>query len=176
MNAARLAAACVLAATCAARLAGAEPPSTPAQSTGEPFTASQRAYVLSCGGCHGLDGVSNAKLVPELHDQVGWFLQLPQGRDYLVRLPNVAFSMVADQELADLLNYMVFHIGGASVPAAAKPYTAAEVARLRKQPLTEVSLIAYRQQLVDTLITKHHAPASLRVYGNAAYTAAGSDR
>ncbi len=137
------------------------------------FSTWRGDYLLGCGGCHGLDGVSNAKLVPQLRDQVGYFLTLKTGRDYLARVPNVAFSTASDQELAGLLNFMVFVIGGPSAPSRAKPYTAPEVARLRRHPLTEVSLVAYRRQLVETLIAEHHAPESLRIYGRDDY--AGTD-
>jgi mono/diheme cytochrome c family protein len=129
----------------------------------------QSNYLLGCGGCHGVDGRSNSKLVPDLRDQVGYFLSTPAGREYLVRLPNVAFYTASNEELAAVLNYMVFTLGGKGVPADAKPYTAAEVASLRKSPLTEVSLVAYRARLVEELIAQHHAPESLRVYGNTRY-------
>src|SRR5229473_1882664 len=97
-------------------------------------------YLLSCGGCHGLNGVSNSRLVPDLKDQVGFFLNLPEGRGYVVRLPNVAFSMTTDEALTDLMNYVVFTLGGDSVPKGTKPYTTHEVSQLRRSPLTEVSL------------------------------------
>jgi mono/diheme cytochrome c family protein len=134
------------------------------------FTKPQSNYLLGCGGCHGENGISNSRLVPDLNDQVGYYLAIPEGREYLVRLPNVAFSIMSDRELTDVLNFMVFRIGGASVPAHTVPYSVAEVARLRKQPLDEVSLIDYRKHLVDTLIDRHRAPQKLRVYGS------GSDR
>jgi len=135
----------------------------------EPSAKSSSNYLLGCGGCHGIDGVSNPKLVPELRGQVGYFLATPQGREYLVRLPNVAFYAVSDRELAGVLNYMVFTLGGQGIPRDAKPYTASEVAVLRKSPLTEVSLIDYRNTLVEDLIANHGAPVSLRIYSNAAY-------
>src|SRR5229473_7838700 len=97
-------------------------------------------YLLNCGGCHGLNGVSNSRLVPDLKDQVGFFLNLPEGRGYVVRLPNVAFSMTTDEALTDLMNYVVFTLGGDSVPKGTKPYTTHEVSQLRRSPLTEVSL------------------------------------
>jgi hypothetical protein len=134
-----------------------------------PSTKSSSNYVLGCGGCHGIEGVSNPKLVPQLRDQVGYFLSTRQGREYLVRLPNVAFYAVSDADLADILNYTVFTIGGKGIPANAKPYTASEVAALRKSPLTEVSLIDYRNTLVEDLIANHGAPQSLRIYSDAAY-------
>lgn len=134
-----------------------------------PSARSSSNYALGCGGCHGIEGVSNPKLVPELRGQVGYFLSTRQGREYLVRLPNVAFYTVSDAELADILNYTVFTIGGKGIPANAKPYTASEVGALRKSPLTEVSLIDYRNTLVEDLIANHGAPASLRVYSNTEY-------
>ncbi len=90
-------------------------------------------------------------------------------RGALVRLPNVAFAIMSDQELTDVLNFMVFRIGGASVPAHTAPYSIAEVARLRKQPLNEVSLVDYRKRLVEMLIGQHGAPQKLRVYGSDRY-------
>ena len=144
-------------------IAETEPLAVPA------FTKPESNYLLGCGGCHGEKGISNSKLVPDLHDQVGFYLNIPEGRAYLVRLPNVAFSIMSDQELTDVLNFMVFRIGGASVPAHTAPYTVAEVARLRKQPLNEVSLVDYRKRLVDLLIGRHGASRNLRVYGSDRY-------
>ena len=129
------------------------------------FSAPQRDYILACGGCHGLQGVSNSNLVPSLQGLVGYFLDLPEGRAYLPRLPNVAFSTLSDEQLAAVLNYTVFEIGAGSAPAGSRPYVTAEVAQWRRQPLTEVTLSAYRRQLVETLIRRYRAPVSLRGYG-----------
>jgi hypothetical protein len=123
-------------------------------------------YLLGCGGCHGIDGISNARLVPQLRGQVGYFLTTKTGREYLVRVPNVAFYTASNDELAQMLNYMVFTIGREGVPANAKAYTASEVAKLRKSPLTEVSLLDYRNRLVEDLIANHGAPSSLRLYSS----------
>jgi mono/diheme cytochrome c family protein len=132
---------------------------------GASYAASRGDYILNCGGCHGFLGVSNARLVPNLKDVVGYYLHTPEGRAYLPRLPNVAFSTLSDAKLAGVLNYLVFELGGASAPARAEPYTAAEVGQWRRQPLTEVNLSEYRRQLVETLITEYRAPAAMRVYG-----------
>jgi cytochrome c553 len=136
------------------------------------FTPRQSDFVLACAGCHGVDGASTSKLVPSLKGLVGYYLNMPEGRAYLSRLPNVAFSAMNDQKLAAVLNYMVFEIGGGSAPAGAKPYGAAEVGEWRKQPLTEVTLSKYRQQMVETLIDKYRAPAALRAYGEDMYGSA----
>jgi cytochrome c553 len=141
---------------CAAALRAAAP-------TGQ-FPPPQRDYILACGGCHGLNGVSNPDLVPGLQGLVGFYLNLPEGRAYLSRLPNVAFSTLSDERLAAVLNYVVFDIGAGSVPPEAPAYRAAEVGKWRKQPLTEVTLSAYRRGLVDTLIKEYRAPEALRGY------------
>jgi hypothetical protein len=128
------------------------------------FPPPQRDYILACGGCHGLGGVSNPDLVPSLQGLVGFYLNLPEGRAYLSRLPNVAFSTLSDERLAAVLNYVVFDIGASSVPAGAPAYRAAEVGKWRKQPLTEVTLSEYRRRLVDTLIKQYRAPDALNGY------------
>ena len=117
---------------------------------------SRANYLLKCGGCHGLEGVSNSARVPDLKDRVGRFLAASQGRDYLVRLPNVAFSQTTDQELSDILNYVVFNLGGYSAPRGARPYTASEISPLRKRPLNEVSLIQVRRSIVRKLNPMGH--------------------
>jgi hypothetical protein len=135
-----------------------------------PGELSPRAnYLLNCGGCHGLNGVSNSRLVPDLKDQVGFFLNLAEGRRYVVRLPNVAFSMTTDEALTGLLNYVVFTLGGAEVPKGARPYTVREVSELRRSPLTEVSLVQTRQAMVRILIDQYHATTGLRLYGEGNY-------
>jgi hypothetical protein len=147
-----------------------------ASTSASTLTRPQSDYILACGGCHGPTGVSNSNVVPRLEGLVGYYLNLPAGRDYLPRLPNIAFAAVSDQRLTDLLNYMVFVLGRDSVPAGAKPYVTAEVARLRKRPLTEVSLIAYRRGLVDVLIQRYGAPAALGAYGDDGAEAVGAAR
>ena len=128
------------------------------------FPQPQRDYILACGGCHGLNGVSNSSLVPSLKGLVGYYLYLPEGRAYLPRLPNVAFSTLNNEQLAAVINYMVFDLGAGSAPAGTRPYRAAEVGKWRRQPLTEVTLSEYRQRMVDTLIARYHAPLALRGY------------
>lgn len=129
-----------------------------------PATQPERDYILACGGCHGFKGVSNPTLVPSLSGMVGYFLNLPEGRAYLARLPNVAYSSLTDEQLAAVLNYVITDIGGSSAPAGITPYSPREVGSLRTAALTEVSLRAYRSRLVDLLIADYRAPAALRGY------------
>lgn len=122
----------------------------------------QSIYLQYCGGCHGISGAS-FKGVPDLLDQVGYFLcGGKEGREYLGRLPNVAFSMIPDQTLADVMNFMIFDLGRKSTPAGTRPYTAAEMAGLRKRPLAPPSLLDIRDSLVTAAIESCGAPEKLR--------------
>lgn len=117
-------------------------------------------YLQSCGGCHGIQGRSAAGLVPQLRDRVGWFLCTDDGRDYIVQLPDVAFAGVSDQELADLLNFVMFNLGGVSTPKDARPYSAAEVKQLRKSTV-RTGLRARRQAVVADLVKSCGASGEL---------------
>ena len=119
-------------------------------------------YLEHCAGCHGFEGRSVARLVPDLKDRAGWFLCEAAGRDYVVRLPNVASSGLKDTEAAAVLNYVAFALGGGSAPAGARPFTPAELARRRGAPLASTDLLAYRGAVVDGLVRRCGAPAAMR--------------
>ncbi|GBR05145.1 c-type cytochrome [Asaia siamensis] len=107
-------------------------------------------YLTHCGGCHGIEGISGRTFVPTLRDQVGWFVCSPEGRDYLVRVPGISMSLIRDdQELADVLNFVVFRLGGSSTPTGTRPFTAAEVHKLRAQPLQTDDLMALRAEVLS---------------------------
>jgi hypothetical protein len=101
-----------------------------------------------------------------LRDRVGYFMCTQEGRDYLIRLPNVAYSAITDnQELAEMMNFVVFGLGGRSAPKTAKPFTAAEVARLRRDALATQSLIAVRARIVGALAgSKCAVPDSMQFF------------
>ena len=125
--------------------------------------AARSDYVEQCGGCHGVQGRSAPASLPELRDRVGYFMCTPQSRVYLIRLPNVAHSRITDnQQLADLMNFVIFSLGGSSAPKGTKPFTGEEVAHERQFALSSVSLTAERARHVESAIRRCGAPASLR--------------
>lgn len=124
----------------------------------------QSDFIEQCAGCHGVRGTTAPAHLPEIKDRVGWFMCTPESRAYLLRLPNVAHSRITDNaQLADLMNYVVFVLGGKSVPAGTKPFTGEEVALERQFALTSVSLQAERLRLANVAIAKCRAPTSLRL-------------
>ena len=170
IRASLLAAATLLAALSLGGLQAAEPdnhsPDIPAQlrsMMADPELA-QSDFIENCAGCHGLRGTTVPAHLPEIKDRVGWFMCTPGSRAYLLRLPNVAHSRITDNaQLADLMNYVVFVLGGKSVPTGTKPFTGPEVAHERQVALTSVSLKAERLRLANVAIAKCRAPASLRL-------------
>ena len=129
------------------------------------LTVPQSDYVEHCSGCHGMQGNSAPAEIPVLRERVGYFLCTKEGRDYLIRLPNVAYSAITDnQELADMMNFVVFGLGGNSAPRNAKPYTAGEVARLRARALATQSLIAARAEVVGKMMTSCAVPKSMNYF------------
>jgi hypothetical protein len=140
-------------------------PALPELTTLPELTGPQSDYVEHCSGCHGMQGNSAPAEIPVLRDRVGYFMCSPEGRDYLIRLPNVAYSAIGDnQELADMMNFVVFGLGGASAPKGAKPFTSAEVARLRGRALATQSLIAARATIVDRLVGTCSVPESMKFF------------
>jgi len=141
-------------------------PPIPASAQGkmEDPELAQSDYIEQCAGCHGVQGSSVPAHLPELKNRVGWFMCTPESRAYLLRLPNVAHSRLTDnRQLADLMNYVIFVLGGPSAPTGTKPFTGDEVAHERQFALTSVSLVAERLRLANVAIRKCHAPASLRL-------------
>ena len=126
------------------------------------LTSAQSDYLEQCGGCHGLQGSSAPSPIPVLKGRVGYFMCTQAGREYLGRLPNVAYSKIDDAALADLLNFVVFDLGEGTAPAKAKPFDAAEVGRLRADPRLGQTVETTRKTVVAALVRGCSAPASLR--------------
>ena len=108
-------------------------------------------YMLHCQGCHRADGGETPGSVPPLIGLVARFLEVPGGREYLVRVPGSSQSPLDDAELAALLNWIVRRFGPAESAEAARPYSADEVAAMWRPPLTDVD--AVREALLARMET-----------------------
>jgi mono/diheme cytochrome c family protein len=106
----------------------------------------QFSYRMECQGCHAADGSGTVASVPSLKDHVAEFLTVAGGREFLAQVPGAAQAPLDDAALADVLNWILREFGPAGVASRYPAYTAEEVARLRKTPLTNVA--AARARLV----------------------------
>ena len=133
----RLAAAAVVAA--AALLAAAVPARAADYAPGNPlerFAGARADYAFRCKGCHGFAGQGTPGHVPRLSGFVGRYTHLPDGRDYLMRVPGVARSRLDDARLAAVLNWMLATYGGPDVAPGFAAFTAEEVGAARRHVLT----------------------------------------
>jgi hypothetical protein len=96
------------------------------------FGDARTEYVLHCMGCHLADGKGSPPAVPTLTGHVGYYLQVPGGRDYLVQVPGAANAPLSDTALAGVLNWIVGEFALDSAPPEWTPFTGAEVARTRR--------------------------------------------
>ncbi|MEN5166390.1 cytochrome c [Achromobacter kerstersii] len=96
-------------------------------------------YVLQCAGCHRLDGRgSNPHGIPDFRQSVGAFVHLPEGREYLIRVPGAAHSQLSNAELAAVLNWVLTEFSAAQLPSDFAPYSEAEVAAARPNRYDDV--------------------------------------
>jgi cytochrome c553 len=104
----------------------------------DPAITPQQNYVLRCQGCHGPEGRGVQGRVPPLADTFGSLVQVPAGRDYLMRVPGASNSALSDAALAAVLNWLVQQYSTPEVALAVPPYTAGDVASGRHRPLPSV--------------------------------------
>ncbi|WP_373421911.1 c-type cytochrome [Burkholderia multivorans] len=98
-------------------------------------------WVLNCMGCHTATGGGIPGKVPPLANSLGYFTHVPAGREYVMRVPGASNSALSDQELADVLNWVLTTMNRDALPRDFKPYTADEVAAHRHPALSDVATV-----------------------------------
>ncbi len=89
-------------------------------------------YVLHCAGCHSMDGSGVPdKGVPSMRGTLGRYLQLPEGRAFLVQVPGVLNAGLSDPQIAAVTNWALAEFSAETLPKSWPPYTAQEVAQAR---------------------------------------------
>jgi len=121
----------------------------------EPMTRPARIYAENCEGCHGWAGVSVTE-IPTLKGRIGYFARIPEGRRYLVQVPNVALNPSSDADIAAMMNWLLATYSREQLPADFKPYSAEEVAQLRK---ARIDVAADRRRVVAALVAANQLPS-----------------
>ena len=103
-------------------------------------------YILNCQGCHLPDGSGSKGNVPKMNDFVGYFLHVPGGREFIVQVPGAASAPISDQELADVMNWMLLNFSRNELPDPFEPYSAEEIGKLREEPL--IDILQRREELI----------------------------
>ncbi len=100
-------------------------------------------YVLFCGGCHGDAGRGVLHKVPALAGKIGRYLHVDGGREFLIRVPGVANSQLSDAAAAAVMNLCLEKFTAPAERAGIAPYTAADIAAARRQPMLEVERVRH---------------------------------
>lgn len=91
-------------------------------------------YMIHCQGCHLPDAAGYPGKVPRMKNFVGYFLHSQEGREFLLRVPGVSTSSLANEQLTELMNWLMQTYSAEQMPPDSEPFTVAEVAALRKHP------------------------------------------
>lgn len=114
-------------------------------------------YTLNCWGCHLPHAEGIPGTVPRLANSMGNFLKVPEGRAYLVQVPGVANSPLNDQQIADVLNWMLETFSKNELPKDFKPYTLEDIRAYRPHPILNVR--DARRELVKKLVAAGYSVA-----------------
>lgn len=109
-------------------------------------------YSLQCLGCHLTNGEGAPRNdVPMMKGFIGNFLKVEGGREFLVQVPGASQSALNNQQLADLINWMLQDEGIAegSAPKNFKNYTGEEVGIYRHVMIKD--LRGHRKSLIDKI-------------------------
>ncbi|MFN3162190.1 MAG: c-type cytochrome [Pseudohongiellaceae bacterium] len=105
------------------------------------------AYLLHCAGCHLEDGSGDPPIVPDLRTDLGLLLDNAEGRSYMLRVPGVADSPVAESQMAALMNWLITRLYPERTDF--KPFTVEEVAAARADRLADP--LRHRRELFAEL-------------------------
>lgn len=85
--------------------------------------------------------------MPSLREELGRLVGIPGGRDYIVRVPGASQAPVTDQQLADILNFVLTEFNHRTLAKDFKPLTESEVSGSRRNILSDP--FKYRAKLWD---------------------------
>jgi len=122
------------------------------------YASPAQDYMLYCMGCHGAQAEGVPGKVPPLAHSLGLFMRTAAGRDYILRVPGAANSVLSDAQLAAVLNWLAQQYNSDELAADVPMFTAAEVTASRHVPLAAV--LATRREVVRNLAATGAAPPS----------------
>ncbi len=101
-----------------------------------PLSRPQQDYILHCQGCHGANGAGTAGHVPALRSTFMPLLKVNGGRDYLLRVPGVANTVLKPAATTAVMNWLLSQFNTESSKESF--FSVAEVTAARGEPLLSV--------------------------------------
>jgi hypothetical protein len=115
-------------------------------------------YMLYCMGCHGAQAEGVPGKVPPLAHTLGLYMRTPAGRNYLLRVPGAANSVLSDAQLAAVLNWLAQTFAADELSSTVPLFTPEEVTGSRHSPLA--SVLTARREVIRELATTGPAPST----------------
>ena len=129
-------------------------------------------FISNCAVCHQPDGKGAPSVYPPLAGTVGHYVALKEGRTYIIDV--VSFGMggkiksggdsfegdmppwpqLSDQNVADVLTYVLTGLNPSLLPSDFKPISADEVKAERARQLTAAAVHIERDSLIKELGSK----------------------
>jgi hypothetical protein len=94
-------------------------------------------YLLHCGGCHLPDGRGAPPEVPTLINTLGPIADSAEGRDYLVRVPGASQTPLSDEQLAQVMNWVLTNFNAETLNRNFQPLSGREVGKSRQRILAD---------------------------------------
>ena len=116
----------------------------------------QQDYMLYCMGCHGAQAQGVPGKIPPLAHSLARYMRSPEGRDYVLRVPGAANSVLSDAQLAAVLNWIATQFNASELSSELPWFTTEEVSQSRHKPLADV--LATRREVVRALAASGASP------------------
>ena len=115
------------------------------------MSSARSLYMLKCSGCHRVDGMGAPTAgIPPFPGFIAPLARNPDGRVYIAHVPGIVGSRLSNEQLVDVLNYVIDEWSGEEEATDVPRFTVDEIARLRAVPVTNI--VEYRRGVVAQLV------------------------
>lgn len=110
----------------------------------------EQNWLLNCQGCHKAGAVGKGTEMPNMNGEISKFLSVPGGKEYISQVNGIANSPLSDEDLADLMNWMLVRYDPSHIPVNFSGFKAEDLSRLRQTPLDH-TILEQRSVLMDAI-------------------------
>ena len=94
-------------------------------------------YMIHCMGCHAMNGKGMPPEVPAFDELLGKIVSKPGGRAYLAQVPGASQSPLNDEQLANVLTWVLREFASEGLPDDFQDISAQEVSQSRPITLSD---------------------------------------
>lgn len=120
-------------------------------------------YIIHCQGCHLPDAMGFQDTVPRMNNFLGYFLHSQDGREFVIQVPGVSTARLPDDEIAELMNWLINTYSAGQRPENFVPYTQSEVRELRRSP--DADPLRTRTRILRAIAAEEPALANKLITG-----------